>query len=187
MNEKKTKTTQTRTLILAASTCVLVCVVAASIILGIRVRNGKLSHGQATWNSISNVHVDFSAMVTNHIFLVGGEGEAVQACLTLKEMYFHENDFVLPFRGRVSCSKGTADCSMEARAPVRFEQGKVYAGELRPSAFASHGLDLGTDEKFVAATLFMRIKEKIDILPLKVDNDFKAIHAIYNDFIEFEK
>lgn len=126
-------------------------------------------------------------MVTNRIISVGAEGDPVKADLSMKEMYFNEGDFVLPFNGRVSCSKGTADCSIEVRAPVRFETGRIYAGELRLGSFASHCLDLGQDEKFVAATLFAMAKGKIEILPLEVDRDFKAIHSINNDFIEFEK
>ena len=58
---------------------------------------------------------------------------------------------------------------------------------MRPGAFASYGTDLGEDEKFVAATLFGMVKDKIEIAPLEVDREFKAIHSINNDFIEFEK
>ena len=186
MNKKRRRPRASRKFI-AASMCVLIGVAAASAFLVIRSRNANSPQGQAKWNSISNVRIDFSTMVTNREFTVGSEGDPVKAELGLKEMYFHENDFVLPFKGRVSCSAGTADCSMEIRAPVRFEQGRVYAGELRPATFASHGLDLGADEKFVAATLFGMVKGKIEILPLEVDREFKAIHSINNDFIEFEK
>lgn len=172
---------------IAVSTCILVGVAATSVFLVIRTWNANSSQGQVKSHNISNVRIDFSAMVTNRNFTVGSEGDPVRAELTLKEMYFHENDFVLPLKGRVLCSTGITDCSMEIRAPVRFEQGSVYAGELRPAAFVSHGLDLGTDENFVAATLFEMVKGKIDILPLEVDGEFKAIHSINNDFIEFEK
>ncbi len=186
MNEKKRKTRASRKF-MVVSICVLVGVAVTSAILTIRARNADSSKGQAKWSSISNVRVDFGAMVTNRIFSVGLEGDPVKAELVMKEMYFHEKDFVLPFRGRVSCSRGTAYCSMEVRAPVRFERGRIYAGELRPGAFASYGTDLGEDEKFVAATLFGMVKDKIEIAPLEVDREFKAIHSINNDFIEFEK
>lgn len=165
---------------------VAVCAFVAMVMVLIYLTS-SVSQRSAKWSSISSVRVDFNLMVTNRVFILETKGDAVKAELQLKEMYFYENDFVFPFRGRLSCSKGTTDCSMEVRAPVRFEPGEVYAGDLQLSAFTSHGLDLGTDKEFVAATLFMRVKEKLDILPFKVDKDFKAIHAIYNDFIEFEK
>ena len=186
MNKKKKRTRASRKFV-AASICVLVATATASVILAIRARSENSSLRQAKWNSISNVHIDFNKMVTNRNFTVGSEGDPVRAELALKEMYFHENDFVLPLRGRMSCSAGSTDCSMDVRAPVRFDQGRVYAGELRPASFAAHELDLGTDEKFVAATLFSMVKSRIEILPLEVDKEFKAVHSINNDFIEFEK
>ena len=184
---KKQSRTKVSRIFIASSICVIVGAAAAFVFLALWARNTELSKEQAKWSSISNVWVDFGSMVTNRSFSVGSEGDPVKAELAVREMYFHENDVVIPLKGRLSCSRGTTDCSMEIRAPVRFEQGKIYAGEMRPAAFASHGLDLGTDEKFVAATLFGMVKGKIDILPLEVDREFKAIHSINNDFIEFEK
>lgn len=183
---KRIRTRASRTYI-AVSVCIIAVVTAASLYLMSKAGRSDSSQSQATWNSISSVRVDFGAMVTNRIITVGMEGDPVKAELSMKEMYFNENDFVLPFNGRVSCSKGTTDCSIEVRAPVRFETGRIYAGELRLGSFASHGLDLWQDEKFVAATLFAMVKGKIEIRPLEVDRDFKAIHSINNDFIEFEK
>lgn len=167
--------------------CVIVGVVVLSAILAIWAWNARMPQRKPPWNSISNVLVDFSEMVTNRVFAVGADGDAVKADLRLKDMYFFENDFVFSLVGKVSCSRGTADCSMDVRAPVRFEQGKIFAGEMRLVAFAPRGLDLGEDEKFVAATLFEKVKGKIDVTPLKVDDEYKAIHSINNDFIEFEK
>lgn len=184
--KKRIRTRASRTFI-AVSVCIVGIVVVASLFLISRAGRNSSFQKQATWNSISSVRVDFGAMVTNRSISVGMEGDPVKAELTVREMYFNENDFVLPFNGRVSCSKGTTDCSIEVRAPVRFETGRIYAGELRLGSFASHGLDLGQDEKFVAATLFAMAKGKVEILPLEVDRDFKAIHSINNDFIEFEK
>ena len=100
MNKKRRRTKASRRFIVA-SICVLIGVVAASAFLVIRSRNANSPQGQARWNSISNVRIDFSTMVTNRKFTVGSEGDQVKAELGLKEMYFHENDFVLPFKGRV--------------------------------------------------------------------------------------
>lgn len=177
----------TKRTLLAVSVCILVAVVAASAYLIARGRNDDSEHVKATWSSISNVRVDFSSLVTNRNYNVGSAADPVKAELLLKEMYFHENDFVLPFTGRVSCSKGKFDCSMEIRAAVRFEPGEVNAGALRLGAFRSHGHNLGADEKFVAATLFGMVKDRIEIRSLEVDKAFKAVHSINNDFIEFEK
>lgn len=177
----------TRRTLLAVPVCILVAVVTASVYLIARDRNVDSGLVKATWSSISNVRVDFGSLVTNRNYNVGSAAAPVKAELMLKEMYFHENDFVLPFSGRVSCSEGTFDCSMEIRAAVRFVPGKVNAGDLRLGAFSSHGCNLGTDEKFVAATLFGMVKDRIEIRSLEVDKAFKAIHSINNDFIEFEK
>jgi len=184
--KKRRQTKASRTFI-AVSVCIVATVVAASLFMILRAGRGESSQPQATWSSISSVRIDFDAMVTNRNITVGAEVDPVMAELSMKEMYFNENDFVLPFNGRVSCSKGTANCSIEVRAPVCFEKGRIHAGELKLGAFVSHDFDLGQDEKFVAATLFAMIKGKIEILPLEVDRDFKAVHAINNDFIEFEK
>ena len=184
--KKRRRTRASRTFI-AVSVCIVAAVAAASLYLISRAGRTGSSQPQATWNSISSVRVDFGAMVTNRNIAVGAEGDPVKAELSMKEMYFNENDFVLPFDGRMSCSKGTTDCSIEVRAPVRFETGRIYAGELRLGAFASHGLDLGQDEKFVAATLFAMVKGRIEIMPLDLDANFNAIHSINNDFVEFEK
>ena len=183
---KKRQTRASRTFI-AVSVCIVATVVAASLFLILRSGRFGSSQPQATWSSISSVRIDFDAMVTNRNITVGSEVDPVKAELSMKEMYFNESDFVLPFNGRVSCSKGMANCSIEIRAPVRFEKGRIYAGELKLGAFVSHDLDLGQDEKFVAATLFTMAKSKLEILPLEVDRDFIAIHSINNDFIEFEK
>lgn len=177
-----------RRLILAVSACALVAVTA--VLASLIMRNG-LNVGSrqatATWSSISNVRVDFGALVTNRDFNVGSASDPVKAEMSLKEMYFHDNDFVLPLAGRMSCSRGTFDCSLVIRAAVGFEPGKVYAGNLRLGEFSSHGHDLGVDEKFLAATLFRMVADKITIRHLGVDRAFKAIHSINNDFIEFEK
>lgn len=177
----------TKRTLLAVSVCILVAVAAASAYLIARDRNVDPWLVKATWSSISNVRVDFSSLVTNRNYNVGSAADPVKAELLLKEMYFHENDFVLPFTGRVSCSKGKFDCSMEIRAAVRFEPGEVNAGALRLGAFRSHGHNLGADEKFIAATLFGMVKDRIEIRSLEVDKAFKAVHSINNDFIEFEK
>ena len=58
---------------------------------------------------------------------------------------------------------------------------------MKLGTFAPHGIELGQDKKYVAAMLFEMVKSKLDILPFEVDRDFKAIHSINNDFIEFEK
>lgn len=181
---KKRRQTRVSRTFIAVSVCIVVAVAIASLYL-----KSKAGHTspQAKWESISSVRIDFDAMVTNRNITVGAEGDPVKAELSMKEMYLNEDDFVLPFNGRVSCLRGRTDCSLEVRAPVRFEPGRVYAGQLRLGAFASHGLDLGEDEKFIVATLFAGLKGCVEILPLEVDRKFKAIHAISNDFIEFEK
>lgn len=168
----------TKRTLLAVSVCILVAVAAASAYLIARDRNVDPWLVKATWSSISNVRVDFSSLVTNRNYNVGSAADPVKAELLLKEMYFHENDFVLPFTGRVSCSKGKFDCSMEIRAAVRFEPGEVNAGALRLGAFRSHGHNLGADEKFIAATLFGMVKDRIEIRSLEVDKAFKAVHSI---------
>lgn len=167
--------------------CLLLAIAASSIYFVMRNRDAASERANAEWNSITSVRIDFRALVTNRVIAVGSAADAVKAHLQLREMYFHEGDFVLPFTGHVTWPKGAFDCSLQIRAPVRFEQGRVFAGEFRLGLFRPHDHALGADEKFVAATLFGMVKDRIEIQTLEVDRAFKAVHSIYNDFIEFEK
>ena len=184
--KKWRRTRASRTLIVFSISIGIVATAASAYLISRQSRENTTLR-QATWNSISSARIDFGAMVTNRSYSVGAPGDPVSAELALKEMYFHENEFILPFNGRVSCSKGTGGCTMEIKAPVLFERGKIYAGELKLGTFTSQGIELGQDKKYVAAMLFEMVKSKLDILPFEVDRDFKAIHSINNDFIEFEK
>ena len=185
MKEKMNKKGVRKTVIISASILIAAAVVGAYLIIsGL---GERLPKAEATWNSISSVRVNFSKLVTNRNFTVGAESDIVNGDLVLREPYFNENDFVLPFKGRVKCEKDVFDCSLDVRAPVRFKIGEVYAGELRLGGFSTYDFNLGANEKFVAATLFGLIKDRIVIQKLGVDKDFKAIHRINNDFIEFEK
>ena len=184
---KKWRRTRASRTFIVFSVAIGIAATALSVYLISRPRRENATLRQATWHSISSARIDFGAMVTNRSYSVGSVGDPVSARLVLNEIYFHDNDFIFPFSGRVSCPRGVGDCSLEIRASVRFENGRIYAGELKLGTFAPHGIELGQDKKYVAAMLFEMVKSKLDILPFEVDRDFKAIHSINNDFIEFEK
>ena len=101
---KKRKRTRASRNLIAVSVCIFAAVIAASLYLISKAGNTNSSQSQATWNSISSVRVDFGAMVTNRSITIGSKGDPVTAVLSMKEMYFNDGDFVLPFNGRISYS-----------------------------------------------------------------------------------
>ena len=169
------------------SVCILIAVVVTGVCL-IASLGGKGSQSaDVTWSSLSSVRVDIGRLVTNRNFSVAADSNLVKADLTLQGPYFNGDEFVLPLKGRATYEKKAFDCRLELRAPVRFKVGEIYAGELRLGRFSAYDIDLAKAEKFVSASLFGELKDKVVISPLAVDKDFKAIHRINNDFIEFEK
>lgn len=169
------------------SVCILVAVVVAGVCLIASLSGNGSQPNDATWSSLSSVRVDIGKLVTNRNFSVAADSNLVKADLTLQGMYFNEGDFVLPLKGRATYEKEAFDCYLELRAPVRFKVGEIYAGEMRLGRFAAYDINLANAEKFVSASLFGALKQKVEVLPLAVDKGFKAIHRINNDFIEFEK
>lgn len=168
------------------SVCILVAVAVGVFLIASRRGKGAQST-VATWSSLSSVRVDIGKLVTNRNFKVVADSNIVKGDLTLQSMYFNGGDFVLPLKGRATYEDKVFDCYLELRAPVRFKVGMIYAGELRLDRFTAYDIDLAKTEKFVSASLFGALKDKVEVLPLAVDKDFKAIHRINNDFIEFEK